>query len=739
MRRLTPAVTMLLYFFSVCSSQSNPHAATQVKPDNRLQVVHRSDAGSAVDGRFRAGTATADRNNGTYRVIVYSSNIQEAMQAGVMPRTVTRDFFTAEATADQIARLSKLGSVSRVLLAKKYKPLLDVSVPEIHADQLRTGAYNGTQYTGKNVILGFVDTGIDWSHLDFRSTSDTTKSRILWIWDQTTSGGSPSGFSYGTEYTRAQIDSELGKTPPKIVKEVDSDGHGTHVAGIATGNGSSSKSGYIGVAPQADIVFVKTTFFDSDIIDGITYITQKAAGEPFVINLSLGSQQGAHDGTDPMEADIDEILTSTPGSAVVIAAGNDGSNPIHADGSVLQDSSITYQFSIPTYTPSGTVDNDYVSFDMWYVGGDKLTVSVTSPGASVVSAVAGDSVGIDTKTGDGAVQIFNATGGPNPLDNSNECTIDLFDNEGNKPPKAGTWEITVTGASVKQGGAFDIWLYDASMTGNDGSSPEFTSGYTYRKLVGVPGTSKKAITVGSYVTKFTWPSIDGYTYSFAKVDRTGNYSTFSSMGPTRDGRQKPELCAPGEVIVSALSKDTSPAPDSALIDPDGKHIVMEGTSMATPHVAGVAALMLQAKPSSTSDQLKNAMISSARRDSLTGSSISSRWGYGKIDATGSMGTVLSVRQVSNDLPRSFSLEQNYPNPFNPSTQIRYTLPPNFKGNVSLTVFDVLGKKVATLVNEQQTEGTFSASWNAASSASGVYFCILRAGGFFDVKKMVLMK
>ena len=120
----------------------------------------------------------------------------------------------------------------------------------------------------------------------------------------------PTGFHYGTEYTQAQINSELGSAPPKVVKEVDNDGHGTHVAGIAAGDGSSSASGYIGVAPGADIIFVKTTFTDADIIDGITYIKNKAvaAGEPFVINLSLGSQEGAHDGTSADEIAIDAVL-----------------------------------------------------------------------------------------------------------------------------------------------------------------------------------------------------------------------------------------------------------------------------------------------------------------------------------------------------------------------------------------------------------------------------------------------
>ncbi len=307
MRRLTPVVTMLLCFFTVSFSQSNLHPAGLVKPDDRLQVIHRSAGGSVVAGRFRAGREAVDETTGKYRVIVYSNSIQDALQIGVQPRTVTQEFFTAEATLDQISRLSKLGSVRRVTLAKKYKPLLDLSVPEIHADQLQNGKYNGTSYTGKHVILGFIDTGIDWTHLDFRTTDSTKKSRVLWIWDQTTTGGSPSPFTYGTGYTQAQINAELGITPPNIVKEVDDDGHGTHVAGIAAGNGSSSISAYIGVAPQADIVFVKTTFFDTDIIDGITYIVKKAAaaGEPFVINLSLGSQQGAHDGTDPMEIDID--------------------------------------------------------------------------------------------------------------------------------------------------------------------------------------------------------------------------------------------------------------------------------------------------------------------------------------------------------------------------------------------------------------------------------------------------
>ncbi|MGA9408362.1 MAG: S8 family serine peptidase [Bacteroidota bacterium] len=737
MNRLLPAAVLFFCCLSVCSSQNHLHAVTFSKMDHRLQAVLHPDTTTSM--YFQPLKSMADKNNGQYRIIVYSSSIQDALHVGVQPNTVTQDFFTAEATPDQISRLLSLGSVRYIALAKKYKRMLDKSVPEIHADKLQSGAFNGTSYTGKNVILGFIDTGIDWTHLDFRADSDITKSRILWLWDQTATGTPPSGFKYGTEYSQAQINSELGSSPPHVVKEIDDDGHGTHVAGIAAGDGSSSALGYKGVAPNADIIFVKTTFFDADIIDGITYITNKAAaaGKPFVINLSLGSQDGAHDGTDPMETDIDEVL-ATPGRAVVVAAGNEGSDAIHADSTVSTGESIAYQFSIPAYTASGISQNDYVDFDMWYGEEDQLTVTVTSPRGSVVSALSGAQVSTQTPAGDGDVEIDNASNAVNPLNNLNECTIEIFDAVANRPPRAGTWKLTISGASVAQGGgAYDIWLSDYQLTIASDSIPDFLTGYSFRKLVGSPGTSKKAITVGSYVTKYTWNSIDGNTYSFAGTDRTGDYSTFTSMGPTRDGRQKPELCAPGEVIVSALSKDSSP--DSALIATDGKHVAMQGTSMATPHVAGVAALMLQANPSYTSDQLKNAMISSARRDVFTGTSVTPLWGYGKIDATGSMGTVLIVKNVPDAVPTDFSLNQNYPNPFNPSTQIRYTLPQHFKGNVVLTVFDVLGKKVTTLVDQQQSGGDFSVSWNASSVASGVYFYVLRAGNFLDAKKMLLMK
>ena len=156
MRRLMPAVMMLLCCFLICSSHSNPHDVALVKSDTRLQVIQHSDGGSVVAGKFPAGRAMTGKNNGKFRVIVYSSNIQDALQIGVQPRTVTHEFFTAEATLDQIARLSKLGSVRRIALAKKYKPLLDLSVPEIHADQLQNGNLTARRTPARMSLWGLL-------------------------------------------------------------------------------------------------------------------------------------------------------------------------------------------------------------------------------------------------------------------------------------------------------------------------------------------------------------------------------------------------------------------------------------------------------------------------------------------------------------------------------------------------------------------------------------------------------
>ena len=215
----------------------------------------------------------------------------------------------------------------------KVEPKLDYSVPAIRADQLHSAT---PPLTGKGVLIGAVDTGIDYAHLDFRYDSDgdgvEESSRILSIWDQTSG-------SLGTYYSNDEIESDiaLGLGPQSgQVHETDINGHGTHLMGIAAGDGSSSDSTLVGVAPDASIIMVKSSFYTSDIISGVKYIFEQADALdlPAVVNLSLGGHEGPHDGTSLFEQGLSE-LAQQYGHTIVVSAGNEGDEKIQDRKSVV--------------------------------------------------------------------------------------------------------------------------------------------------------------------------------------------------------------------------------------------------------------------------------------------------------------------------------------------------------------------------------------------------------------------
>jgi subtilisin family serine protease len=516
------------------------------------------------------------------------------------------------------------------------------------------------------------------------------------------------------------------------VTEQEIAGHGTHVASIAAGDGSASGGLYKGVAPEADLIVVKAGdngFSTDNIIAAISYIRQKAVelNEPFVINMSLGNHDGAHDGTAAEEIAVDAELNNAVGRQIVIAAGNEGSDAIHTDGVLTQGGAKVFSFSIPAYTANTDVQDDYAYITMWYHNGDNLAVKVKSPNGFQLTSLSGQKN--QSSTTDGFIEIDNAQSGVNPNNNSKNCTITIIDVDKTKIPMTGSWEVTVTGSTVTQGGAFDAWMGASTM---DATVP---SGATFTKLVGMPGTAESGITVGSYVTKWSWKAFDNNTYTYNGADRTGNFSTFSSMGPTRDGRLKPDISAPGQAIGAAYSTASSASNQVKL--PGGKYLIEQGTSMASPHVAGLVALMLQAKPSLTAAQIRSVINATARKDAFTGAGASAQWGNGKADAAAAVQNVLSVERETGKLPIAFSLDQNYPNPFNPATQIRFSIP--MRSAVTLTIYSLLGEKITTLVNDQLEPGNYSAAFNGNGVSSGVYFYTLTTSVSSITKKMVLLR
>jgi minor extracellular serine protease Vpr len=507
-------------------------------------------------------------------------------------------------------------------------PALDLSLPETGANLLHAGYLNKTPYKGAGVIVVIYDTGIDWKQLDFRNPADTTKSRILYIWDQTLTPGTgenvPSGFTYGTEYTKQQIENEIDGTPAGLIREKDINGHGTHVAGIASGNGNSYFRKYTGMAPEADIIVIKggdQSFGESRMIDGLTYADNKAKalGKPVVLNWSIGGQSGPHNGNRPYELAVNAFV-STPGKIVCISAGNDGDKNIHTSGSVASGSTTTISVSVPTYKPTEGTDNDTFVLDVWFNSPLSVTARVTSP-SGVTLDVGSNNSGTASSAADGTIDLYNF---PSTLtDNSTYVQMYVHDKT-SSVPNSGTWTLSFLNANSTV--SYDAWLSSSTV----GSSAVSIVGGNTSKTVSMPGTAEGAITVASYVTKNGWPSLSGSNYVYSGTVTVGTRSSFSAIGPTGDGRQKPDIAAPGQGISSSLSSMLSSI-DSVFSMPGFRAQLMQGTSQASPHVAGAAALLLQISPSFTAVQVKNLLTSTANSDAATGAVPNSQYGYGKMD------------------------------------------------------------------------------------------------------------
>ncbi len=626
------------------------HLLTQIPPEEMMKhILHitTQDNQVMVDIliRYTGGQAGIEA--------LKSIGVKPTPSLGDEKEAVT----TATVPVDLLSKIAELSCVKHVAGSNPVELYVDKSCSEVKANVNRSlqqtvpPVWNG--YTGKGVIIGIIDSGIDINHEDFKDASG--KSRILYLWDQSNYYGShPFGYEYGTEWEKSDID--VGWCSHK-----DTIGHGTLVAGIAAGNGAATGNlypshRYVGVAPEADLIVVKIGWnYEKNIEDAISYIEKKAfyLQKPFVINLSLGMHLGAHDGTSEYEFAVNRIPVD--GGQVVVSAGNHGSAHIHAQGELSTGQAITHTFNVPSYTPNSGSNNDFIGFDMWYNGAASVSVKVISPNGHSFNRDTGErAIGIPTS--DGAIIINNASEGVDSNNSDNECLFLIKDYDENSPPVSGEWKIMVTGIDIKTTGAYDIWLYDSRL--GVFSRACFSSNYTDSKTVAIPATAESAIAVGAYCSRNTWLSSDGNGYE-CKPYAGGQIWTGSSQGPTRDGRVKPDITAPGYMVISALSADTGLEYSNRIVE-DGKHWINEGTSVSTPHVTGVVALMLQAQAMLPENEripyweYKERITNLATTDESTGFCPNNIWGYGKLaapyllsDLFGQLTETNNIRPIAN--------------------------------------------------------------------------------------------
>jgi subtilisin family serine protease len=584
-----------------------------------------------------------------------SGDDSELRAAGFSIGSKINNIVTIETDANRLADLASLASVRKISASTFQHKLNDQARQAVSIDN--ASGQRVVSQTGRGVVVGIVDTGIDFRHGDFIvSGSSPPRTRIKHLWDISDhrddfvlpGASSPRGHAY----TEADINAALANpSNPNLVLEKDIDGHGTHVAGTAAGNGNAGTSPgtFAGMAPEADLVVVKATraddgsFGSTDIINALAFVQQKAVelNEPFVINLSLGGHLGPHDGTDPEERVIDNIVNSGTGRAVCVAAGNDQQTGIHAEGNLGNGQDRTIDLESPFFdTPQFMI--------LYYSNNDRISISITTPdGQTALNGVSYDPAG--NPVSNQFVDVFNTKddkswnefGFPD-TDPANDQSVILIafkdtaifqDTSGNPLT---SWNVKLHGDNITSGGHFESWIGQGFLV----------PGSNFSHLVTSPGNARGAITVGAFVTR---PSPGNSTL--------GNITNYSSPGPTADERQKPEIVAPGHVLASSRSADVNPA-DVPAFNGDSARAAFTGTSMATAVVAGSIATLLQGAPNLSSDQIKFFITDSADLGFSGQSGWNSLYGFGKLnvvslfsEAIGNPGDTFTISGfVSNGFP-----------------------------------------------------------------------------------------
>jgi len=644
----------------------DPATSFSAKADKLLQRVYRAHAANSSAARNKSKPQTTrgqaleqpaaeleqlsqivgiePQSNGDLKVeltvrLAAGADESELRAAGFATGARIGNIVTVEADADRLQELSSLASVRKMAAAVYRHPLNDRARREVGIDN--SSGQRVVGQTGRGVVVGIIDTGIDFRHGDFRNADGTTRIKALWDISDRRDDYSLPGTSVrrGHAYTQAEINAALAGDPNAVL-EKDLVGHGTHVAGTAAGNGlgGTSPRTYAGMAPEADLVIVKamrsTTatggFSTNDEINSLAFIQQQAAalGEPFVINMSLGGHTGPHDGTGYDEQAIDNLVNGGPGRVVCIAAGNEGSDNVHARATIPAGGSLTLNFNV-------TSDSAAQFIDLYNRNLDKYIVTVTRPDGTALGPVSY----VANPTGPGASDQYLEIDNFNDPQNNQPDIFLVF--KPNAP--SGSWTITLQDADSNSNGSFDAWT--------DGGNSTFSNYIDNNShLVGSPGTSRGAITVGAYVTRSVSQTI-------------GSYAPFTSPGPTADGRQKPEISAPGYYLYSSRSADVADTNFGTIgsgsnAPTDATHYTgLAGTSMATPVATGSVALMLQANPGLTSNQIKDYLTGNASHDGFDPSGWNSRFGFGKLNLAAALNATTRQSNPIDGIP--FFIRQQY--------------------------------------------------------------------------------
>ncbi|HYA97518.1 MAG TPA: S8 family serine peptidase [Methylomirabilota bacterium] len=491
------------------------------------------------------------------------------------------------------------------------------AVPE----QIVRGGYAGL--TGKGVIVAVLDSGIDFRNRDFITydAGGRPTSRLLYFWDTVNNsfasshlGGKPpysfpNGVPIGTLYSRQQLTDELA-SGAKRIPATDENGHGTAATGLAAGNGNNARDN-VGVAPDADIIGVRIGGSSGSLENAylmnaaIAWVDSvaKAEGKPVVFSCSFGGHRGGHDGASVEERELNaRFAAAVPGRALVIAAGNEQRAGIHAQQAFQGNNA-------PAVFAWNSEKGAYLALFLHA----KSNGPVPDPKQIMLAPLVLNDQGQKLPE----PQLANAY--QNPL--SHDLVLEFI--------SPANWAGLVVWTSSGQPVVADAYVLGGAF---------HQSIQRVAEIVGTPGTSAGAITVGSY----DWNDQFSYQGKVIAIRdacgnspmQLGNLSCYSSVGYSRGGNVKPDITSPGQWYSSSYAHNpdgSGVGPEHNIVDTSGNYMLFNGTSAATPYTAGIIALMMQKKPGITSGEVKSLLQRNATQDSFTGAVPNLGWGYGKLD------------------------------------------------------------------------------------------------------------
>lgn len=612
----------------------------------------------------------------------------------------------------------------------KVSLLMNKVKHEIGLDSMLNSNELSKIYKGNGVLIGIIDGGFDIQNPVFKSSNSSTL-RILKLWNQNSyDKNNPQGFHYGDEI--------VGDALYKYSTDNEEESHGTHVSSIAAGldnfstQSSRTSSNFSGIAPEANLIMVSPKFdhlgadiSHSSIADAISYIFQKAEKlqMPCVINMSLGTNLGPHDGTSVFDKFVDQI--SGPGKIICAAAGNSGSDSLHISKTFDKNSKYLRTFARSFDPNESYIYGRFASFDTLKIRYLVKTKTAKQKDTLIYSSEykyfpdSFDEYELnydDQKYAYGFVNfqryndsisrfsiLFRTFLGVMGLEiSSNSGTIHL-------------WNCGYGGASGRP--------FFANNTAN------FENGDVEYTVTEIGGTAKRIISTGAYISQQSMSNYFGKSVSYKENRPEEDLADFSSHGPTSDNRIKPDICAPGAIVISTINSYDENFYSTGyyksyiynMYNKNDYSVTLAGlygTSMASPVVCGSIALMLQFNSSLTPEQIKYFLAMGARMDYYTGDSMlinKNIWGYGKLNINN------TLRILEFQDPKAFNqFSMNINTNLLSFNQIDLNINSTEITTIQLSIYDVLGNNIE-LGSFEVAYGDNFKTMNLPNLSKGMYF------------------